>query len=190
MLKLEIEMDQYFPLIIITSLRLLIPLIILRKPFLGGLASFLLDFADLGFLNLFGIEYYDFPPYQLWDKILDMYYLFLAFYVSLSWHNPVTRKTSIILFLHRLLGFILFLVTRRDLFLFLLPNVFEYFYLYYLGYLFLFKNDPFTSFRKLAVPVFIIIGAKIIQEYVLHIGRQPVWQWVKTLGQSLVNAIR
>mgnify|MGYP007061394021 CR=1 FL=1 len=172
-------MQNTIPLIITSALRLLVPLLILKHPFFGVVASLFIDFVDLGFLNLFGIKYFDFPAYQQWDKILDTYYLFLAFSVSLRWTNPLAKRINVALFLFRLLGVVLFLLLQKDVLLFLFPNVFEHFFLYYLGYVYLYKREPFTSVEKLVVTVAILAGIKLFQEYVLHIVKAPVWHWIK-----------
>src|SRR3972149_8529600 len=92
-------------LIVIFSLRLLIPLSIFRWPLWGGLAALIIDAADTNIVKPFGV---DIPNYTLTDKYLDTYYLTIELLVSLFWVNKLARNTSIVLYAWRLLGLIAF----------------------------------------------------------------------------------
>ncbi len=162
-------MEAYF---LLTALRLLVPLTILRWPILGLFASMYLDLQDFNYFTIRSDQ--DMTTYQTWDKIMDIYYLSIAFYTSLSWKEALVKKLSIFFYSLRALGVIvLFFVHARELLL-LFPNVFENFFLFYL----LFKR--FTNSAKLftTIPITTIIIAsivipKIIAEYYLHILLSP-----------------
>ena len=159
-------------IIILTALRLLIPLLILRWPIIGMFASMYLDLQDFNYWNIQTDQ--DMANYQAWDKIMDIYFLSIAFYVSLSWKEILAKKLSIFFFSLRAFGVLaLLFVHSRELLLFF-PNIFENFFLFYL----LFKT--FTNNARLftSIPVTIAILAsiiipKVIAEYYLHILLSP-----------------
>ena len=160
-------------IIILTALRLLIPLLILRWPIIGMFASMYLDLQDFNYWNIQTDQ--DMANYQAWDKIMDIYFLSIAFYVSLSWKEILAKKLSIFFFSLRAFGVLaLLFVHSRELLLFF-PNIFENFFLFYL----LFKT--FTNNARLftSIPVTIAILAsiiipKVIAEYYLHILLSPI----------------
>jgi len=159
-----------------TLVRLLFPLIIFANPFWGVVGSSLLDSLDV-YLNDFpGIE--SFAHYQYWDKILDTYYLTLAFIVSLSWKDRLARNLSLFWYTLRTIGVLLFAATGERYWLFFFPNFFECYFLFYLGWRYLFKKNPLRS--KYFLGIFLLIaGLKIAQEYVLHFARLEFWKWIK-----------
>jgi uncharacterized membrane protein YjjP (DUF1212 family) len=158
-----------------TVLRLLVPLSILRWNLGGTLASMLLDGFDTYLPDFPSLA--EFGQYQRWDKSLDLYYLSLAFAVSLLWKNSWAKKSAIILYVLRALGTILFLVTASRSWLFFFPNFFEYFFLFQLGFLFLFKKNIFDQ-KRVTFPVLAILFIlKLIQEYILHYAQIEFWRW-------------
>jgi len=156
----------------LTVFRLLIPLTILRWPIIGVLASMYLDLQDFNYFTIRTEQ--DMANYQAWDKIMDIYYLAIAFYTSLSWKETLARKLSIFFFSLRAFGvLVLLFVHSRELLLFF-PNIFENFFLFYL----LFKT--FTNNARLFdnVPATIVILVSIIipktiAEYYLHVLLSP-----------------
>lgn len=159
-------------LVLLTLLRLLVPLLILRWPILGMFASMYLDLQDFNYWNIRTEQ--DMTNYQTWDKVMDIYYLSIAFYVSLSWKEKLAKKLSIFFFSLRALGVVVLLSIHARELLLLFPNIFENFFLFFL----LFKR--FTNNAKLftSVPIAIIIIAsivipKLIAEYYLHILLSP-----------------
>jgi hypothetical protein len=162
------------PLVVLT-LRLVGPLAILRWPLGGGLLAFLLDLHDTNLIKLLGPGNLQSPlnhlfafRYQEIDKFLDMYYLALELIVSLRWQEKLARLTSVYLFGWRLIGFIVFELTKIRAVLVFAPNVFENFFLFYLiaqKYFPRFKLTPSNL-----VWVLLLLGLpKIGQEYMLHI---------------------
>lgn len=164
--------------IIVTLIRLVIPLTIFRWPLLGGLLSLVVDALDVVFITVLSMG--DFSNYHMVDKYLDMYYLSIEAYMSFKWTNPLARRTSLILFVYRAVGFVLFEVTKMRVLLFMFPNLFENFYLFYLGWQKLTKKDPVTSVKSLLIILAILLIPKMAQEYLLHFVQAQPWNWMKT----------
>lgn len=165
-------------LVFVILLRFIIPLLIFRRPLLGGVASILIDAFDANIVHLMGGA---FPNYQQIDKFLDTYYLFLEFVVSLAWHHKIAKQTSVILFLYRVVGVVLFEVTNARVFLLLFPNLFEYFFLFFL----VFKRRYFDSnkahsWSKVILILVLLYILKLPQEYLLHYKQVSPWLWFTT----------
>ncbi len=159
-------------ILILTVLRLLAPLLILRWPIFGIISSMYLDFQDFNYFNIQNDN--DMKNYQAWDKILDTYYLALAFYTSLSWKETLAKKLSIFFFSYRAIGIAVFLAVQSRLMLLAFPNLFEHFFLFYL----LFKK--FTNnaklFTSLPISIIVIISIaipKLFAEYYVHVLHSP-----------------
>lgn len=157
---------------VLTGLRLLVPLLILRWPIFGMLASMYLDLQDFNYFNIRNEQ--DMANYQSWDKIMDIYYFAIAFYTSLSWKEILAKKLSIFFFTYRAIGVAIVLALQSRSLLLAFPNLFENFFLFYL----IFKK--FTNNAKLftGVPIATIIIASIVipklaAEYYLHILLSP-----------------
>jgi len=147
----------------------------------------------LGGRHGFGGEIID---YQYLDKLLDIYYLLFAFVVSLRWKNTLARHTSITLFCYRFVGVALFLLTGWRTLLLIFPNIFEYFFIFYLVTQ---KFLPGFRLEKIShlVIVLLVIGLpQICREYVYHhlglgivdalnaytplkIEEPTLWDWIK-----------
>lgn len=161
-----------FGLVVIFGLRLLVPLTIFRWPLWGGLASLVADALDTNIVKPFGVEI---PNYTLTDKYLDTYYLTIELIVSLKWFNKLARNTSVFLYLWRLIGLIAFRFTGAEYLLFIFPNLFENFFIFYV----LWKKKGketrdkvwLNSLRRLFIVLFILWLLKIPQELVLHVWK-------------------
>ena len=145
-------------------LRLIFPLIIFKYPFGGAVAVIAFDLLDMDLIKRFNGNL---DNYQTLDKTLDTYYLAIEAIIVLTWKNKLVKKIALGLFIYRLLGFSIFLFTQNLLFLVIFPNVFEYFYLIYLGIQKIFKKD-LKSKMALAVILIILIMVKVTHEYWLH----------------------
>ena len=163
--------------IFIVLLRLVVPLAILRRPLAGGIAAMLLDGADVILIELF--QESGFTNYHTLDKFLDTYYLALEAFVSLRWDSVLAQRASLALFFYRLLGFVLFELTGRRIFLFLFPNLFENFFLYYV-----IADRFFSRLRPKTVPSLVAILTLLLipkmgQEFLLHYLEAQPWNWFK-----------
>ncbi len=162
--------------VVVLVLQLGVPLLILRFPLAGILASMLLDVLDTTMVQLLGgqVPY----PYDPVDKALDMYYLSVAFVASRRW-QPLPRRTSLGLFLVRLVGVLLFEVTGVRRLLVFFPNVFEMWFIFWAA-----RNRFFPAFRltprRLAWVLVALAIPKLAHEYVLH--------WARLCEKEYVNA--
>ena len=158
-------------------LRLILPLTIFRWPLGGAILSIIVDTVDVVIVGI--INQGDFPDYAAIDKMLDMYYLTFLLLVSLKWKDLLARKTSIFLFAYRFCGFLLFEVTKIRLFLFLFPNLFLDFYLFFAVWKKITKKPKLTA-RKLLIILIILLIPKMAQEYMLHFLEFKPWHWFHT----------
>ena len=191
-----------FGSIIVSLLRLIVPVSILRYPLGGFVASLALDSFDGPLVDIIGrrgaLFGGGFIDYHLLDKRLDLYYLFFAFLASLRWQNTLYRRTAISLFSIRFLGIILFSLTNFRAILFFFPNIFEFFYLYYLVFKRWFPRFLPNSFPKLLIILIFLAIPKLFGEYFLHIRQlklgeiinlltpfkipaPTIWEWIKTI---------
>ena len=109
-------------IVLFAAFRVATSLPVLRWPLAGGLLAIGGDLADLLLRDL--VDLGGVGDYQLLDKALDQVYLALFLVVALRWEG-VERRVAVGLYLYRLAGSILFLVTDERAVLFLFPNVFE-----------------------------------------------------------------
>jgi len=159
---------------------------VLRWPLAGAILAILVDLSDLfmrQWLDLGGVR-----NYQEFDKWLDQVYMLTFLAVALRW-EPVPRAISIALYAFRLAGVVVFEVTdERDLLL-ACPNVFEFWFVFVAALKFFRleagdrREEPLLAraapallpfrydVRHLALVLPVLLGAKLAQEYALHVGR-------------------
>jgi hypothetical protein len=153
--------------------RLFAALIIFRLPLLGGILSVILDFGDLNFL-----EKYDpssLVNYQLYDKMLDFFYLSLEMYVAFRWKNLLLKRALIALYIYRLIGTVLFEMTNDPFILVIFPNVFEWFFLVVLCLGKLRVKDSLYSKKVVLTLVIVLFIPKVFHEYLLHVNKIHPW---------------
>lgn len=162
---------------IVVLIRLAVPLLILRWNLAGSIFAIIADNLDVVILDFLGVK--EFGPYNRVDKFLDIYFYLIAGYTMLSWRNKFARNTGAFLLGYRLIGTVIYEFTNIRALLFIFPNVFIFFFMYYLIYLKLFKRELFTSFRN-ALPILIfLILLKLGHEYMLHVIQFPIYEWIK-----------
>lgn len=154
---------------IIVILRLIIPLSIIKRPFLGAVLSMAIDIADFSILQKYGFGFMSGGEvYQPLDKLLDIYYLSLELRMTYYWKELFLKRMALGFFLFRLAGFFLFEFTGLRYILVLAPNLFESFYL-----VVAFRNRVMPSFRftvkKMAIIILILLLQKMPLEYSLHV---------------------
>jgi len=182
-------MEISIALAVTLLLRLLVPLLIFKWRIVGVLLAMFVDALDVVLLDSLGFLLKEDPysglDYQFFDKWLDMYYLTFAMIVSFSWKSPLARNTSIVLFVYRLIGLILFEITGIRKLFFFFPNLFENFYLFYtIAQRFAPKLLPRTLLQLFLV-LFLLYIPKFVQEWALHYEQLQPWHWIKTvLGLS------
>jgi hypothetical protein len=148
-------------------------LLVLRWPFWGGIAAVICDLCDLLLFDLAARlgGWSGFAGYQAFDKWADQVYLAAFLIVALRDFAPGPRLVAAALWLFRLVGFAAFesgLAPREALFL--VPNVFEF---WFLAVAFTMRYRPSFAWtpRRTAVILGALLAAKLVQEWALHVGR-------------------
>lgn len=153
---------------VFTLLRLLIPLAILRWPLMGIAASIS---ADWILSSLLPLPHGGFYHYQVWDKVLDTYYLGIAAYTACFWKDRVARAVGLFAFAYRAVGVMLFVITENWQLMLLFPNFFENFFIFYLLFRKFSKSEKlFSSNLMFAVIIAAILTPKLAQEYFMHVA--------------------
>ena len=109
--------------------------------------------------------------YQSYDKALDIYYLTITYLSTLrNWSNLFAFELGRFLFYYRLVGSALFGITNLRPLLFIFPNVFEYYFIFY--EVVRLKWDPLllTKEKLITTAALTWILVKIPQEYWIHIA--------------------
>ncbi len=169
--------------IYVSLLRFIIPLFIFKWPLWGTIASALMDTTDWSLISFHSPADYIF--YQNWDKTMDIYYLSIAVITIRKWKDKLARRLAVGLFFYRLLGIFIFWITQNRMFLFVFPNFFENFFIFYLLFVFIFKRVHLISSKRILVILTLILAIpKLINEYFLHVIEKQIWQ-VYNFGQIL-----
>lgn len=159
--------------LIVTLIRLVAPVAILRWPFWGALGAVVADTFDFTILNVIGNGPLGGENYQRFDKLFDVYTLFFFLYAASKIDDVRVRKILTVLFSWRILGVFAFEATGIRQFLFFAPNIFEYFYLLVFGVK-QFKLPISLDDRKSLAVLFLIAAVpKIVLEYVMHFREHP-----------------
>jgi hypothetical protein len=164
--------------IVVIALRLVVPLLILKKPLAGGIAAMLLDALDVVIVEWFGPGGMG-AHYHSIDKVLDLYYLSLEAYVSWGWTARIPRLISLWLFGYRVLGVVLFEIFAWRPILFIFPNLFENWFLFVLIVWRFFPRVQLDTWRRCMAWLAVLYIPKLGQEYLLHVAEAQPWSWVK-----------
>jgi hypothetical protein len=170
--------------IIISIVRIIGALLVLRWAFFGSIFAVLIDFSDLFLMNLLNLG--GVGDYQALDKVLDLAYMTTFLYVSLRWNYPSSR-ISLFLFLYRIIGLIVFEWTGLRWVLLIFPNVFEVWFIFGAAIRRYHKNYGLRN-QTMWFPLLLLFFVKEIQEFVLHGTRwldryraidvvQDLWEW-------------
>ena len=151
--------------LIISAVRIFASLIVFKFNFFGAILVILIDFSDLFMMNLITLG--GVRNYQFLDKFLDLFYIAYFLIIALRWEK-LLRNISILLFVFRILGFVLFEFFQNRLILFIFPNVFEF---WFLGITLLFLLKSNITNRKIIIVLVITTLLKMIQEYILHVWK-------------------
>ena len=146
--------------------RLLVPLLIFRRPLLGGVLSVVADFSDLVFFNLWGWPPWD---YQQFDKLLDLYYLSIELILAQRFAR-LPRVVASALFAWRLVGVAAFEVTGQREVLMVFPNLFEWWFLFVVAAAHFRPGYELTG-RRTAGWLLVLLVPKLVHEYVLHVAK-------------------
>jgi len=162
---------------LVVAARLLVPLLIPRFPLFGILVCLVLDAADQSIFQALDIPL---DGYQVYDKALDIYYLSIAYVSTMrNWENPMAFQVGRALFYLRLFGVLAFELSEQRLLLFLLPNVFEYFFIYY--EIVRMRRDPLRLTRRMLIVAVTLLWfiVKLPHEWWVHVARLDATDFVK-----------
>jgi len=154
-------------IVLFAAFRVATSLPVLRWSLAGGLLAIGGDLADLLLRDL--IDLGGVGDYQLLDKALDQVYLAFFLVVALRWEG-VERRVAVGLYLYRLAGSILFLVTDERAVLFFFPNVFESWFIFVAAIHHLPAPLRWTPARAAAV-LAVLTVLKLGHEWALHVGQ-------------------
>ena len=164
--------------LIVIAVRLVLPLIILRYWLVGGIIAMLIDAGDVILIDLLGLGGFG-NHYAETDKLLDSYYYVLELVVALRWANPWMRIPTALLFVHRLIGAVIFEFTGAHVVLFIFPNLFENWWLYCVVVMKWFPSIIPGSWKSTLIPLALLLIPKMAQEYLLHYAEAHPWDWTK-----------
>ncbi len=160
------------PVVVIVGLyRIVGSLVVLRWPFWGALVAIAVDLTDLLLLDLLvptGLG--PWPDYQAFDKWADQVYLLAFLVVALRDFRPLEKWIAVALYLFRLVGFVAFELGAPREMLFLVPNLFEFWFLAVVTVAHVRPGFAWTPGRAAAV-LGLLLGAKLVQEWALHVAR-------------------
>lgn len=174
---------------LVVLFRLIAPFFVFRFPLGGAVLVLSFDFLDYWFLGILGDGQYH-SAYQAFDKYLDLYGItFFALQVY-KWKEVALRVSGLSLFLLRFIGILAFEATGMRIFLFLLPNIFENFYLLVQAGK---KGGIPEAARQWQYAALILIVAavpKVLQEYFMHylqypLGAGMIWRELGEFSRSL-----
>ena len=169
---------EYAVVILVVGARLLLPLTIPYFPVPGAIACLLLDSIDQSIFQKFpGIPL---EGYQSYDKALDVYYLTVEFTSTMrNWTNQTAYKMSWFLYFYRMVGVVLFELTGVRAVLFIFPNTFEYFFVFY--ELVRLRWNPRRMGKHTVVwaTALIWVFIKLPQEWWIHIAQLDMTDFIK-----------
>lgn len=164
--------------LIVVSIRLLLPLLILRYWLLGGIVAMVADALDVVTIELVGLGGFG-NHYEQTDKLLDSYYYCLELIVAWKWANPWVRLPAVILFGYRMVGAAMFEMSGLRALLIAFPNLFENWWLYCVVVMKWFPNLVPRTWRSTLIPLTLLLIPKLAQEYLLHVMEAEPWDWMK-----------
>ena len=159
--------------------RLVVPLLIIRWPLPAIIACLIIDAVDQTAFTALAPDA-DLTGYQTYDKALDVYYLVIAYISTLrNWTNRFAVSVARFLIYYRLVGVVLFELSGIREILFIFPNTFEYFFIFYEAVRLFW--DPRRMSNKLVIgaTAFIWIFIKLPQEYWIHIAQLDLTDFVQ-----------
>lgn len=161
--------------VVVVGASLLLPLLIFRQPLVGILICLALDAADQTIFERFSTV--DLTYYQSWDKAFDVYYLVLAYVATMrNWTSRDAFRVARALFYVRLVGVVCFELTgarHREL-LFVFPNTFEFFFIFYEAVRTRWDPTRFTLRFWVRAAAAIWVFVKLPQEYWIHVAQRDL----------------
>ncbi len=165
-------------LLVVLTARFVVPLFIPRFPLPAIVLALVIDAADQTIFQQF--TDLDLANYQNYDKALDIYYLTIAYLsVYRNWTNGFAVEVARFLWYYRLVGVLVFEVTRHRWLLFVFPNTFEYYFIAY--EVVRTRWDPRRMTRRavFGLAAFVWIVIKLPQEWWIHIAQNDFTEFMK-----------
>jgi hypothetical protein len=151
--------------IIVVALKIIVPALMLWFPFAGLWGNYFLDIVDGDILLSLGMSD---EKYQLIDKSADLLSYVFMLLLGRKWQ---IKKTITVLFVYRLIGQILFFVTKNELFFFYFQNFLEPLMMAYALILFKLKSEDktYAFYKKHLIKIWtIVLLYKLWNEWYLH----------------------
>jgi hypothetical protein len=165
--------------IAVVGSRLIVPLFIIRFPLPAIIACLLIDAADQTIFQAVAPDA-DLSGYQSYDKALDIYYLVIAYISTLrNWTNRFAVSIARFLIYYRLVGVVLFEITQVRELLFIFPNTFEYFFIFYESVRLFWDPRRLSDRLLIGAAAFIWIFIKLPQEWWIHIAQLDTTDFIK-----------
>lgn len=150
----------------IVLLKFLVPLVMLKFPFLGAWGNYFLDVVDGDILLELGMSEYF---YQTIDKVADYFSYIVMLVLGFRWR---IKTTIIVLFVYRTIGQLLFFATRNEMMFFVFQNFLEPLVMAYSLLLLLKKGNEEKAhvlYKKHFLVIWItIFSYKVWNEWYLH----------------------
>ncbi|MGC4107947.1 MAG: hypothetical protein QM753_16610 [Thermomicrobiales bacterium] len=164
--------------LLVVALRVIVPLFIPRFPLPAIIICLVVDGFDKGILESYTNMNLDF--YQGYDKALDIYYQTIAFLSTMrNWSSAAAFAVGRFLFYYRLVGVVLFELLQARWMLFVFPNTFEYFFIFY-EFVRLRWNPQRWGLKFWgAAGAFIWIVIKLPQEWWIHIAQLDATDFIR-----------
>ena len=170
--------------------RLVVPLFIPRFPLPAIIACLVIDGVDQSIFQALAPDA-ELAGYQSYDKALDIYYLVIAYIATLrNWTNQRAVYVARFLIFWRLVGVVFFelgvplplgledVLGERG-WLFIFPNVFEYFFIFYESVRLFWDPRRMSKAVVMGAAAFIWIFIKLPQEWWIHIAQLDTTDFIK-----------
>jgi hypothetical protein len=173
-----VDLAQVLVIAVIAA-RLVVPLLIIRWPLPAIVACLLIDAADQTIFQVV-VPDADLSGYQGYDKALDIYYLTIAYISTLrNWTSGFAVTIARFLIYYRLVGVVLFELSGIRELLFIFPNTFEYFFIFYEAVRLRWDPRRMSARVLIGATAFIWIFIKLPQEWWIHIAQLDTTDLIK-----------
>jgi len=163
---------------LVVGARLLLPLTIPYFPLVGIVACLILDAIDQTIFQQFPAIPLD--GYQSYDKALDIFYLTVAYLSTFrNWDNDIAFRMVQFLFYYRLVGVVAFELTQVRALLFIFPNTFEYFFIFYEAVRLRWDTMRMGKWTVIVATALIWVFIKLPQEWWIHIAQNDMTDFIK-----------
>jgi len=169
---------EWIVVILVVGARLALPLTIPYFPLIGVVACLILDAIDQSIFQQFPAI--PLEGYQSYDKSLDIYYLAITYLSTMrNWSNPVAFKMSWFLYYYRLVGVVAFELSQVRAILFIFPNTFEYFFIFYEAVRLRWSTARMGLWTVVVATALIWVFIKLPQEWWIHIAQLDMTDFIK-----------